>query len=139
MGEINRLMSAVLAAPLGLSNLVDRVLIQHQFSDPSNGEGIDSYLPDAKRTRGSKNFRDYMPTIAAVVVISDVPRVLPGSIYDAGKGPADAEARVLAMLGKHRPKRKALTSAEAKAIATAAVAEAAAAVTAAPSDAPFFA
>jgi hypothetical protein len=136
-GEINRLMNAVMAAPLSLSNLADRVLIDHQFGDSGP---IERYLPGAKRSRNDGSFEDHMPTIAAVVALSDVPREMPEDVYSrTGKGPEDAEARILAMLGKHRPKRKALTSAEEKTIASAAVAQAAAAVTAAPGDAPFFA
>ena len=83
---------------------------------------------------------DYMPAIAAGVALSEVS---PNDLYDTGRGPLDAEARVLAMLGTRRPKRKALSSREQKVIAdaaaAAAVANAAAAVTAAPRDAPFFA
>jgi len=138
-GEVYHVAKDIMAAPLSLSNLADRVLIHHQWCE--SGDLVADYLPAANRTLHDEDFHRHMPAIAAIIALSDVPHMSPGSIYEE-QGPPDAEARVLAMLGKHRPKRKALSSTEEKAIADAAaadaVAKAAAAVTGVPRDAPFF-
>lgn len=133
--DIRQLIAKVMAAPLSTSNLADRALIGHIWADCSDPA---EYLPKAKRTRDER-FEDHMPALAAVLAMSDIPLNLPGKGYDEQNPPPDAEARVRALLGKHRPKRNGLTEAERQHVVSAALAKAEAAARSVTTAAPFFA
>jgi hypothetical protein len=133
--DLRSLIAKVMAAPLSTSNLADRTLIWHMWTDEDDPT---DYLPKARRKR-DEDFVDHMPALAAVLSMSDIPFRLPSHSYDGNNPPPDAEARVRALLGKHRPKRNALTEAEKQAVASAALAKAEAAAKSVPTAAPFFA
>jgi hypothetical protein len=126
-----RLTIEVMRAPISLSNLADRALIQHGCPE----HDVMDYLPAAKPTDACD---PYMAVVAAVLVQSDIPLRLPHHDYDGTNGPPDAEARVRALLGNRQPKRRALSAAEREAVAKAAIADAEARAVRDPRPAPYF-